>query len=521
MSNTNLRRVELAWGASIAAEWAHFVALGIFAYDAGGASAVGIAGLVRMLPAAVIAPLAAGLGDRFRRERFLLVIALAGSAALACSGVAFFYGRNEVLIYLLAGVVGITSTLFRPALQAILPSLARTPQELIASNGATSTIESLGMLTGPLLAGVLVSLANPGVVFFVSAGALLVAAGLLARVHCEGRIQLTAAGLDARELLLGGFRAVKDPKPRLIVGLFFAQTFVRGCLNVLIVVFVFRVLDTGEGTVGYLMAAIGVGGLVGAFGALTLEGRRLAVPLGVSLVFWGLPIALVAPRPYLPAALLLLAVVGAANSIEDVAGFTLLQRIVPDEVLTRALGVTWGIAMGGLALGSIAAPAIVAAIGPRAAFVVVGSILPVLTLISWRWLVRIDQEIEAPTAELHLVDAIPLFAPLSVAAKEHVAARLTKVDVAAGEVVVRAGEPGDRFYVVADGQLEITNGAQGKAGAGDFFGEIALLRDVPRTATVKATTPRTCTRSSARTSSPPSRGTPRCTPPVKRSLKSG
>jgi MFS family permease len=488
MGNTNLRRVELAWGASIAAEWAHFVALGIFAYDAGGASAVGIAGLIRMLPAAVIAPLAAGLGDRFRRERFLLVIALAGSAALAGSGVAFFYGRNEVLIYLLAGVVGITSTLFRPALQAILPSLARTPEELIASNGATSTIESLGMLTGPLLAGVLVSLADPGVVFFVSAAALLVAAGLLARVHCEGRIQLTAAGHDARELLLGGFRAVKDPKPRLIVGLFFAQTFVRGCLNVLIVVFVFRVLDTGEGTVGYLMAAIGVGGLVGAFGALTLEGRRLAVPLGVSLVFWGLPIALVAPRPYLPAALLLLAVVGAANSVEDVAGFTLLQRIVPDEMLTRALGVTWGIAMGGLALGSIAAPAIVAAIGPRAAFAVVGAILPVLTLISWRWLVRIDQEIEAPTAELDLVGAVPLFAPLSVAAKEHVAARLTKVDVAAGEVVVRVGDPGDRFYLVADGQLEISNGAQGKAGAGDFFGEIALLRDVPRTATVKATT---------------------------------
>jgi MFS family permease len=491
MGNTNLRRVELAWGASIAAEWAHFVALGIFAYDAGGTAAVGIAGLVRMLPAALIAPLASGLGDRFRRERFLLAIALVGSAALAGSGAAFIYGRNQVVIYLLAGVVGITSTLFRPALQAILPSLARTPEELIASNGATSTIESLGMLAGPLLAGVLVSLADPGLVFLVSAAALLVAAGLLARVRPEGRIQLTAAGRgdDARELLLGGFRAVNHPKPRLIVGLFFAQTFVRGCLNVLIVVFVFRVLDTGDGTVGYLLAAIGAGGLVGAFGAMTLEGRRLAVPLGVALVFWGLPIALVAPRPYLPAAVLLLAVVGAANSVEDVAGFTLLQRIVPDELLTRALGVTWGIAMGGLALGSITAPAIVAALGPRVAFALVGSILPLLTLISWRWLVRIDREIAAPTAELALVGAVPLFAPLSVAAKEHLAAKLTRVDVAPGEVVVRAGESGDRFYVVADGELEITNGVQRKAAAGDFFGEIALLRDVPRTATVKAIAP--------------------------------
>jgi MFS family permease len=491
MRNADLRRVELAWGASIAAEWAHFVALGIFAYNAGGTAAVGIAGLVRMLPAAVIAPLAGGLGDRFRRERFLLGIALVGSAALAASGVAFFAGRSQVAIYLLAGVVGVSSTLFRPALQAILPSLARTPEELIASNGATSTIESLGMLAGPLVAGALVAVADPGVVFFVAAGALLVAAGLLARVRCEGRIQVTAAdrGESARKLVLGGFRAINHPKPRLIVSLFFAQTFVRGSLNVLIVVFAFRVLDEGGGTVGLLMASIGLGGLVGAFWAMTLEGRRLAAPLGVALVFWGLPIALLAPRPYLPAALLLLAVVGAANSVEDVAGFTLLQRLVPDELLTRALGVTWGIAMGGLAIGSICAPAIVAAVGPRAAFAVVGAILPVLTLVCWRWLVRIDREVAAPAAELELVHGVPMFAPLSVAAKEHVASRLTMVPVAPGEVVVRAGDAGDRFYVVADGELEIDNGAHGVAGRGDFFGEIALLRDVPRTATVKATAP--------------------------------
>ena len=147
--NRNIRRLELAWGAAITAEWAHFVALGVFAYDAGGTAAVGIAGLVRLLPAALVAPFAASFGDRFRRERFLAVIALVGAAALAGSAVAFFVGENVPAIFALSAVVGLSATLVRPALQALLPSFARTPQELIGSNGATSTIESLGTLIGP------------------------------------------------------------------------------------------------------------------------------------------------------------------------------------------------------------------------------------------------------------------------------------------------------------------------------------------------------------------------------------
>jgi MFS family permease len=487
--NENVRRVELAWGAAIAAEWAHFVALGVFAYQQGGTAAVGVAGLVRLLPAALVAPFAASFGDRFRRERFLLTLTLMGAGALAASAAAAL-ANDRALVFALASVVGLTATLIRPALQALLPSLARTPEELIASNGATSTVESVGTLIGPALAGALVSLADVAAVFIFGAALLLAGAVSLARVNVESRVRLTAEpdGESLRRMITDGFRAVAGAsRARLVVGLIVAQTFVRGCLNVLIVVAAFQVFDGGAAQVGYLTAAVGAGGLVGALGAMTLGGRRLAVPFGLSLVFWGVPIALMAPRPYFAAAIVLLAIVGAANSVEDVAVFTLLQRLVPNEMLTRVLGLVWGLAMGGVAIGSLAAPVVVSAIGPRAAFLLVGSILPLLALLTYPKLVEIDRTI-APTPELELVGQVPMFAPLSIATKEQVAGRLLPVSVPAGEVVIRAGDPGDRFYIVSDGELDIhADGRHTTAHAADYFGEIALLRDVPRTATVTAT----------------------------------
>jgi hypothetical protein len=340
-----------------------------------------------------------------------------------------------------------------------------------------------------VIAGVFVSLADVAAVFVLGASALVVGAVLLARVKVESRVGLAreSDGRSVRRMVTDGFRTVvRTRSARLVVGLIVAQTFVRGCLNVLIVVAAFQVFDGGAAQVGYLTAAIGAGGLIGAIGAMTLRGGRLAVPFGLSLVFWGVPITLMAVRPYFGAAVILLAIVGAANSVEDVAVFTLIQRLVPNHMLTRVLGLVWGLAMGGVAVGSIAAPVVVRAIGPRPAFVFVGSILPLLALLAYRKLVEIDRTV-APAPELELIDRVPLFAPLSIATKEQVAANLLPVSVSAGEVVIQAGDVGDRFYIVRDGELDIdAGGRHTTAHEADYFGEIALLRDVPRTATVKA-----------------------------------
>ena len=486
--NDQIRTVELAWAGAIAAEWAHFVALGIYAYHQGGASAVGVAGLVRLLPAAIVAPFAASFGDRFPRERFILVTSLIGALALAASAASAATG-NTALVYGFAAVVGLSATLFRPALQALLPSLARTPQELIAANGATSTMEGLGTLAGPLLAGLLVAVTNPATVFATAAGLLLLAAVLLARVRVEGPAKAGApeAHTPLRQMLGAGFVAVaRAPRPRLLISLGVAQSFVRGCLNVLIVVAAFRLLGGGASEVGYLTAAIGAGGMIGALGAMTLGSRRLAVIFGLALVFWGLPIALLAPSSNLAAAIVLLAIVGVANSVEDVAIITLLQRTVDEQLLTRVLAVLWGVAMGAVAIGSVAAPPIVDALGVHTAFVSVGLILPLLTVATYRRLAEIDRS-TAPSEKLELIAEIPMFEPLSLAAKESLAASLVPVSAKPGDRVIRAGEVGDTFYLVVEGELDIDAvSAHTIAAGGDYFGEIALLRDVPRTATVTA-----------------------------------
>jgi hypothetical protein len=257
---------------------------------------------------------------------------------------------------------------------------------------------------------------------------------------------------------------------------------------VLVVVIAFRLLHVGGSWVGFLSGAVGAGTLVGGFATVALTGRRLGLLFGLGLVLWGVPIALVAAGSSKAVALLLLGAVGIGNAIEDVTGETLLQRLVSDDVLGRVLGVMFGLATAGFGIGAIATPALIAGLGVRGALVVTGAFLPALVLLSLRTLRQIDATADTPTHELAILDQVVMFAPLPLVAKEQLARSLVAMTVAPGTTIIAEGDVGDLFYILARGRVAVTQGGHdmGDLGGGDSFGEIALLRDVPRTATVTA-----------------------------------
>ena len=381
-------------------------------------------------------------------------------------------------------------TAFMPAQSAITPTLARTPEELTAANVTASTIESVGVFLGPALGGLLLAATSPGVVFAATAVTYLWSALLVARIQAD-RPEPSAAQEHLARQALDGFRLIAvDSKLRLLIGLFAAQTLVAGALNVLIVVTALDLLELGDAGVGYLNSAIGVGGLLGALAAAALVGRRnLASPFGIGIVLWGVPIALIGLWPEPLPALLLLGLLGVGNTVVDVAGLTLLQRAVPDEILARVFGVLESLAVATIGLGAILAPLLVSFFGARQAMVITGMLLPIVTALFWRRLSQIDQGAD-PAEQLDLLRSLPLFHPLPPATAEQLAASLVPVRVAAGDEVFRQGDSGDRFYVVGQGEVLVSVDGKpvNRLGRGGYFGEIALLRDVPRTATVTAET---------------------------------
>ena len=493
--NPNLRRLELAWAGSITGEWGYAIALSVFAYHAGGTTAVGVLMLVRMLSSAFVAPFSSVLGDRYNRARVMIWTDLTRAAALAGAGVAALAHAPPIVIYALAVLVAIVSTAFHPAQAALTPSLASAPEELTAANAVGSTIESVGTFAGPALGGLLLAATSIGVVFIVMAVLFLWSAFFVLRIRTEAAPALATAAEHPPFLhqATAGIRTiVKEPKVRLIVGIYGCQTLIAGAVRVFIVVMAFQLLHTGNAGVGFLNSATGIGGLLGAVATIIIVGRsRLATDFGVGVVLWGLPLVLIGIWPNQWLALLMLGVIGIANTVVDVAAFTLLQRAVPDEVLARVFGVLQSVLLGTIGIGSVIASVLVSALGARTALIVAGAFLPAVALLTYRRLLAIDREATGPPPErVRLLQGSPIFAPLPLATIEWLTSRLLPVHLEAGSTLFRQGEHGDRFYLIDQGELEVLiDGASPKVeGPGGSLGEIALLRDIPRTATVRART---------------------------------
>ncbi|HSS72887.1 MAG TPA: MFS transporter [Gaiellaceae bacterium] len=492
--NPQLRRLQLAGAGSVMGQWAYSVAVAVYAYEAGGAKAVGVVTLIRTIPAAIAAPFLSTLADRLPRIAVMSTTSIGRALAIGGAGVVVLSDGPEWAVYTLAGVAAILATVFLPAESALLPELARNPEELTAANVTRSTIDSVGSFVGPAIGGVLLAATSAGWVFLVTAATFVWGAVIVSLIRTEERAKGEGEHAETERLLhsaAAGFKAIAaERRLRLVIVLYSAQTVVAGALGVLVVVTALDLLDQGESGVGLLNAASGVGGIVGALIAFALVGRkRLASDFGLGIVLWGAPLVLIGAWPNTAVALLALGVLGLGNTLVDVAGLTLLQRTAPPAVIGRVFGVLEMLLVGTIGLGAALAPVLIGWIGIRWALVVTGAFLPVLAALTWRKLLQIDAESEPPTEALALLRPIPIFAPLPPPTLERLASQAVPVQVSTGTEVVRQGEPGDRFYVIESGRFEVAvDGARtAELGPGEFFGEIALLRNVPRTATVKAT----------------------------------
>ena len=501
MGNRRLRRVILAFAGFNLADWARWLAILLYAFDSGGAVEAGAVSMLQLLPAMVVAPIGASLGDRFRRERVLLLSYALQAMFMAATAVAILASGPQVLVYALAVLGACSITLTRPAHGSLLPSIARTPAELTAANATSGTMEGLGILAGQAVAGVVVGAWGTGAALLVAASVAGLAAISASRVDApddrraaagEGSTpaQATARAL-LRELAAGVATVRSLPGPRTIVLLLGAAALVWGLLDVLLVVFALELTDLGPSGAGYLNALAGVGGLIGSSLALSLAGRlRLAVPFVIALVAWGLPVLGIGLLPIVGVAAGLLLVAGAGRTVQDVIGRTLLQRATPDAVLSRVFGVVEAMFMGAFGIGGALAAVSIALVGAQGAFIVAGLILPVAIVLAWRTLQQLDANAVVPIREIALLRGIPMFAPLAPAILERLALNLEPIRFARGQTVIRQGERGDRLFVIADGEVGVAihGAAVRRQGPGTEFGEIALLRDVPRTATVTALT---------------------------------
>jgi hypothetical protein len=472
-------------------EYSMWIAMLVYAYSRGGAPVAGVVALVQLVPGALLAPVFAALADRHSPVVLLAAGYLVQAVALGATAVAIT-GGVAVAAYAGAVVTCTAMSVTRPAQSTLVPSLAATPDQLTAANVVVGWVEAAGIAAAGSLTGVLIWFGGVAGVFGVCAALSVVAALLVAGLRVpalaappQPDAAVVAAGLGASVRL-----ALGQSRLRLMLALLAAEAVVAGALDVLFVILAVTVLGRPQAWAGYLNAAYGVGAILAAPVSVLLVGRRLGVPiLGAALLLSG-ALAVVAAGLGLAGTVVLLTVVGAGRALLDVASRSLLQRSVPAQSLGQVFGLVEGLTFAGLAIGAVLVPVLVHLGGSPLALLGVAAVLPLAAAAGGRALLSLDAQAPVPVVQIALLRSTPLFAELPAPALEGLAAALTPAEVPAGEAVIRQGELGDAYYLIAAGQFDVVQDGRllRRCGRGDGVGEIALLHAVPRTASVVART---------------------------------
>jgi MFS family permease len=483
------RWLEIASAVWTGAEAIYLVGLIVYAFDVGGAPVVALVTVLQSLPSVVLAPAFMAATERLRRQRLLAGVLAVRLLAISAAGLLLATDGPAAGVLAVAAIDGLASTVLRPIRGTLVPMLARSPEELVAANvGITSGISAASLL-GPALAAVLLAVGSAQAVFLVAAGLFLVA------LASTARLRNVADGPIPRPMQrpgLAGLKALANlPAARTIMVVTVGQRFIRGMLTVLVATTALQLLLLDDAGVGVLNAAIGLGMVLGSVLSVALVGQpRLAAAFAGAIALQGLGLAAPALVPLVVPAFAFLVASGAGKAILEVAGNSLLQRTIPTPARGQALALLESFVTASLAAGAVAASLLVEWLGPSGVLLVAGGLEVALAVISWPWVRTVDAAAVVPERELRLLRGVAFFRPLQLTTIEDLAGRLDDVRIPAGTDVVRQGEPADRFYIVETGRLEtsIDGKPVRELGPGDAFGEIALLRDVPRTATVRATT---------------------------------